>query len=113
MASKDRVSLSKKADLQFPVSRVMTRCRKAAIVARMSTKTGIALAAVLEYAIQEIIEAGMASLLEVKPARKRLYPTDLARAIIKDKELYELFDGTEILSGHVLPYVTPVSRSFA
>lgn len=106
-----RTSLSERSNLKFPVARVSKIVKTDSMIPRVNTSASVALAALLEYVVAEIVEKGIDEMHRVNKNRSRLMPIDLSRGINADMDLFNLFDKTPITDGHVLPYVKPVVPS--
>lgn len=96
------VSRSKRAGLQFPVTRIEHSMTELSIVNRKSEGSAVYLAATCEYITAEILElAGNAA----RDAKKvRITPRHIKLAILNDEELSRLFRGV-VMSGGVLPNI--------
>uniref|UniRef100_A0A915BUC8 Histone H2A n=1 Tax=Parascaris univalens TaxID=6257 RepID=A0A915BUC8_PARUN len=96
-------SRSKRAGLQFPVSRVERYLRKGRYANQIGAGAAVYLAAVLEYLVLEIIElAGDASHAN---KRKMISPRHIQLAIGNDEELNTLLSDIIIPAGGVIPHV--------
>jgi len=102
-AKKKSVSRAAKAGLQFPVSKFNRHLRESGRTKRVGAGAPVYLAAVLEYAVAEIIElAGK----ELGSKRKRITPQDIAKCIRADDELHRLLGGCSIFVGDRVQNVT-------
>ena len=110
---KKSVSSSSRAGLSFPVARAAGRLagklqkkskqKKSAAVTRSSKDSGVAMAASLEYLAQEILEVGGKKVSTDK--RKRIAPTDIAKAVREDNEIAHLVRGHLLFTGEKLQNV--------
>ena len=106
-----RKSLSERSNLKFPVARVAKIVKTENMIPRVNTSASVAMAALLEYVVAEIVEKGIDEMHRVNKNRSRLMPIDVARGIQSDMDLFKLFDKTPITDGHVLPYIKPLTPS--
>ena len=98
-------SRSAKAGLQFPVGRMQRYLRNKVHTKRISGKSAVYTAAVLEYLATELLELAGNAAKDLK--KKRIIPRFIQLAVRNDEELNKLIDGT-IASGGVLPNVHAV-----
>lgn len=96
-------SASKRAGLNFPVSRVRGALRSGRYAARCSPGSAVYLAAVLEYMTAEIIELAGNCAKDAKV--KRIKPRHLNLAIRGDEELDKLLSNVDVPDGGVLPHI--------
>ncbi|ETE70431.1 Histone H2A type 1-C, partial [Ophiophagus hannah] len=98
-----KISKTKKAGLQFAVSRIQRYLRKGRYAKRISVGASVYLASVLEYLTAEVMElAGNAAHQNKK---KRIGPRHIQLAIRNDEELNRLFTNVTIPQGGVLPNI--------
>ena len=103
---KTSTTSSSKAGLQFPVGRIGRYLRRRKYTTRMSAKTPVFMAGVLEYLCSEILElAGNAARGDKK---SRIIPRHLTLVIRNDEELNTLLKSVTIASGGVLPNIHAV-----
>jgi histone H2A len=103
-----RISLTSRAGLVFPVGR-LNRHLKSRQRERLGKKSGIFLAAVLEYLSAEILQAAQ----EATHADGKVYikPIHLNKAIRDDEELSTLLGDVHLLGGGIfIPSYEPISR---
>lgn len=96
------VSRSKRAGLQFPVTRVENIMMQLATAERKSGGSAVYLAGVLEYICAEILELGGNAARDNK--KVRITPRHIKLAILNDEELATLFRGV-VMSGGVVPFI--------
>jgi histone H2A len=89
-------SVSGRANLHFPVSRVKTLV-KGHTNLRMGIPSAIVIAAALEYICAEILELAAGALTEAD--RSRIMPRFVKMAVESDKELSVLFAGANFITG--------------
>jgi histone H2A len=109
-AIKVRQSVSKKAGLQFPATRINNMLKKNRVAARVGKTTGVYMAAVLEYLIAEILELGGNIARDSK--KKRITPRHIMLAIRGDEELDKVlkhvtFAGAGIKGDGIHPFLLP------
>ena len=95
---------SAKAGLHFPVGRITTLLKKRKRTARTSVKAGIAMAAIIEYLMAEVIElSGNAR----DKSKSRITPRHITLAVENDEELRKIVGGhtVTIRGGGTLPDV--------
>lgn len=97
MAGKRRrrnISRSRRAELQFPVSRVDRFLREGNYSRRLSSSAPVFLAGVLEYLTSNILE--LAGEEAHTSGRKRISPEHLCRVVQNNDQLHQLFkEGTK------------------
>jgi len=99
------VSRSKRANLQFPVSRIHRLLKKGHYGQRVGAGAPVYLAAVLEYLTAEILELAGNAARDNK--RQRINPRHIQLAIRNDEELNRLLRNVTISQGGVLPNILP------
>lgn len=104
--SKDRKSKSTKADLQFPVGRVIRIMKTRNVANRIGVSAGIAMAAVLEYCVNELLEVVCARVLEEAKVTT-ITPRHILKSIHDDREMHALFKNATIVSGGVIEKIHP------
>ena len=96
---------SSKANLIFPVARIMRYLREGRYVTKISLKSCVYLAAVLEYLTAEILD--ISSEEAAKDNRIRINPRHITLAVRKDQELDKLLSNATISEGGVVPHIIP------
>lgn len=96
-------SASKRAGLNFPVSRVRGALRSGRFAARCSPGSAVYLAAVLEYITAEVVELAGNCAKDAKV--KRIKPRHLNLVIRGDEELDKLLTHVVVPDGGVLPRI--------
>ena len=99
-------SRSKRAGLQFPVSRIHRLLRKGNYAPRVGASAPVYLAAALEYLVSEVLELAGNAARDNK--KVRIIPRHVQLAIRDDEELNELLAGVIIAQGGVLPNIHAV-----
>lgn len=100
---KTTVSSASRANLMFPPAKARRLAKEGASgVKRMGIRASVALAAVLEYVMAEILDLSGNAARDNK--RKRISPRCIKLAIGNDKELSKLCRG-DIMQGGVLPNI--------
>ena len=89
------VSRSVKSGLILPVTKLNRHLKLAGLAKRTGSTAAVYLAAVLEYAANEIFESAALKLGK----RKRVMPTDVIKAIRSDAELNRLLGASAVFSG--------------
>ncbi|RWS30192.1 histone H2AX-like protein [Leptotrombidium deliense] len=100
---KPRTTLSEKAGLQFPASRINRMLRRGHFSDKISPAAGIYTAAVLEYLTAEVLELAASASHDNK--KKRIGPRHIQLAVRNDEELNKLLSGVTISEGGVLPNI--------
>ena len=85
MTKKAPVTLSKRAGLKMPVGRIRRMISDGKYVGRMSMSAPLALSAILEFLIDDIIEA--AANQAKNKNKKRIVPRHIMQGIRKDQDL--------------------------
>nr|XP_006114946.1 histone H2A, sperm-like [Pelodiscus sinensis] len=96
-------SQSKRAGLQFPVSRVYRYLKKGHFAMRISPSAAVYLASVLEYLTAEVLEA--AGYVTQAKRSHRIVPRHILLGIKSDDELNKLVNHVTIPQGGVLPRI--------
>lgn len=105
-AKGQKTSRSKRAGLQFPVSRIHRCLRNGRYAKIIGSGAPVYLAAVLEYLSAEVLEvAGNAAR---DNSRKQIKPRFMQLAIRNDEELNSLLSKVTIAQGGVLPNIHAV-----
>ena len=114
-ARKKSVSRADKAGIVFPVSRFNRHLRDSRKSKRVGAGAPVYLAAVLEYATNEILEM---SEKQLGKKRKRISPMEIMRAIRADQELNTLLGGGAVFAGdrvknvsQALKYTPPPAKA--
>ncbi|NXF77130.1 H2A2 protein, partial [Sclerurus mexicanus] len=100
-----RTSKSKKAGLQFPVSRVYRLLRRGNYADRIGFGAAIYLTAVIEYMTAEVLEAAGTAARENK--KTRILPRHIVLAVKNDDELDKFCACVTIAEGGVMPNIAP------
>lgn len=105
--SKSRLTKTQRANIIFPVSRVLRFMRAGPFFRyRIAAGAPVYMAAVMEYLCAEVLElAGNASRDHKK---KRIVPRHILLAVGHDEELHKLLKGVTIPSGGVIPNINPI-----
>lgn len=98
-------SRSKKAGLQFPVSRIHRYMKNGKLADRISAAAPVFAAAVIEYLVAEVLELAGNAARDNK--RVRINPRHVMLAVRNDEELNKLLRGVTIPSCGVLPNIHP------
>ncbi|XP_073203264.1 EF-hand calcium-binding domain-containing protein 4A isoform X2 [Lepidochelys kempii] len=96
-------SQSKRAGLQFPVSRVHRYLKKGHYAVRISPSAAVYLASVLQYLSAEVLEA--AGYVTQAKGYHRIMPRHILLGIKCDDELHKLFNQVTIPQGGVPPRI--------
>jgi len=102
---KERTSISKKAGVLFPVSRLRRYLKGCTHRLRIAMGAPIYQAAVLEYLSAEILELAGNAAKDNK--KSRITPRHILLAVANDEELNKLLKGVTIASGGVMPHIQP------
>jgi len=97
------MSLSARAGLQFPVTRILRKLRERRIASRYRKGAGTYLAAVLEYLTAEILELSGNAARDCK--RTRINPRHIQLATRSDEELAKVLQHCTIPDAGVLPSI--------
>lgn len=106
-------SKSTRAEINFPVSRILRYLRKSKYSKHIGTTAAVYLAATLEYLCHEILELAVHGLHvngesnNGNTNHKRVTPRELALAIKNDDLLDKLLKSVTIPEGGVLPAILP------
>ncbi|XP_044871474.1 late histone H2A.1-like [Mauremys mutica] len=96
-------SQSKRAGLQFPVSRIHRYLKKGHYAVRISPSAAVYLASVLQYLSAEVLEA--AGYVTQAKGYHRIMPRHILLGIKCDDELHKLFNHVTIPQGGVPPRI--------
>ncbi|KAH7301772.1 hypothetical protein KP509_23G042000 [Ceratopteris richardii] len=96
-------SRSKRAGLEFPVSRIARHLKEGKYAERVAEGAPIYLAAVLEYLTAEVLELAGNAAHDNK--KTRISPRHLQLAVRTDKELRNLLANVTIADGGVIPNI--------
>ena len=96
---------TQRAGLIFPVTRVGNAMRRMRPTGRQSTSAAVALAAVLQYVIEEIVEMSGYAASNMK--RLRISPRHIALAVHNDDEVHRLFGDAIVARAGVAPHIHP------
>ena len=105
-----KVTKSKKADLEFPVSRIGTNLRRGHYFGRYSDATPVFLSAVLEFLTGEVLD--LAGIQAKNEGRKRIVPTNIFSGIQQDAGLVDLFSNIVISEGGCVQHVHEAMLEF-
>ena len=100
---KEKLSLSKRAGIQFPAARMLSRMKKERVGNRVSPSAAVFLASIMEYLTAEVLELAGNAARDHK--RKRISPRHLFLAIRSDDELDIMLRGVTISGGGVMPSI--------
>eukprot|EP00915_Cephaloidophora_sp_WS-2016_P001228 GHVH01001709.1.p1 GENE.GHVH01001709.1~~GHVH01001709.1.p1 ORF type:complete len:112 (+),score=5.07 GHVH01001709.1:235-570(+) len=95
------VSKSKKAGLQFPVSRFGRFLKSGRYAKRIGGKAPVFIAAVMEYLTAEVLE--LSGNMAKQSKKTRIIPRHIALAVRTDDELGCLLKSVTIATGGVVP----------
>jgi len=101
-----RVSRSKRAGIQFSVSRVMQKLKNSGLANRYGQGSAVFLAAVLEYLTAEVLELAGNAARDNK--KTRINPRHILLATKNDEELAKLLQHCTIRDGGVIPAINAV-----
>lgn len=106
---KGRMTSHERAGLIFPVGRILRIMKSGRLAERVSDKSAVAIAAVLEYLSAEIIELAGDQAKEERSMKKYMIkPRHITLAIRGDEELNEVVGGHVIIPmGGVIPHIEP------
>ncbi|KAG7093666.1 hypothetical protein E1B28_007325 [Marasmius oreades] len=96
---------TKRAGLQFPVTRIHRRLKVATEKPRVSFGSAVYTASVLEYLVAEMVELAGNACRDV--SKVRITPCHLQLAVRNDDELNHLLKDVVIVEGGVLPHIAP------
>lgn len=99
------ISRSVRAGVIFPVGRVERHLKELRIANRVSKSTAVYLAAVLEYVINEVIIISVTQTQSRKA--KRIRPLDIRRAMLGDKDFFDLIRHATISDGGQASEISP------
>ncbi|KAE8220060.1 hypothetical protein CF319_g6361 [Tilletia indica] len=99
----ERQTLSFRAGLQFPVSRVRTQLQRGSYANRILVGSAVFLSAVLEYLAAEVLELAGNAARDNK--KLRITPRHIQLAVRNDEELTRLIPNVTISEGGVLPFI--------
>ncbi|CAG9335032.1 unnamed protein product [Blepharisma stoltei] len=106
---KSRITSHERAGLIFPVGRILRIMKEGRLADRISDKSAVAIAAVLEYLSAEIIELAGDQAKEERVMKKHMIkPRHITLAIRADEELNELVGENVIIPmGGIIPHIEP------
>ena len=96
------VAQSKRAGLVFPVGRIGSALKKGRYGKRVSPGAAVFLAAVLEYATNELLQLSLKAAETGKDAYHNIKPRHLTLAVREDDELSSLLSNVTIAGGGVV-----------
>ncbi|RNA42005.1 histone H2A [Brachionus plicatilis] len=99
-------SKSKKAGIHFPVARLIRKFKAINSKMTIQTKSGVMLAAVVEYLTAEVLE--LSGYVTREQNRKTISPRDIFLAVKNDDELDKLLHDTVITQSGAVPHINPV-----
>ena len=102
-APSGRSSSSSKAGLIFPVGRTFNRMKKTKMMPRISRKAAIALAASLQYLLEEVLEVAVGVTAQRK--QKQIKPSAINVSIKEDAEMSKFVGRLIIRQGGVIPHI--------
>jgi histone H2A len=88
--------LEHKANLVFPVGRLMRHMRQRGVADRVSTRSAVAVAATLEYLCAEVLEMAGDS-VRAEATGQRLKPRHIRIALRNDQELSLVLSRTAVI----------------
>jgi histone H2A len=100
-----RRSMSSRCNLLFPVARFKRYLHEDRYAKKISPKSCVYLAAVLEYLSAEVLDISSEVAKQFK--RTRINPRHITLAIRNDEELNRLLPNTTIVEGGVVPNILP------
>ena len=101
--TKVRISRSKRAQLIFPVARIEKNMRITLKGVSIGESAAVAVAAVLEYIVAEVLELSGNSCRSDR--RKRILPKDVLKSIKHDEELDKLLHNVAIPQGGISSHI--------
>jgi histone H2A len=105
-----RIQTSQKADLIFPVARVLRQMKSNRLADKISMNSGVYLTTILEYLTAEILELAGENAIADEKRKKRIMikPRHITLAFNGDEELKKLIARHVIIpTGGVMPYIHP------
>ena len=103
-----RIRSSEKANLIFPVARLLRHMKDDRLAYQISVKSAVFLATVLEYMTAEVLELAGEKASEEKNKKKMIKPRHIQIAVSTDEELKDYIGKNVIIpTGGVLPYIHP------
>ena len=108
------VSTSKKAKLEFPVGRIRTQLKKDGVASRVSMSSAVALAAVFEYFVSEILSTTDENMRKMEAEKRspstegkfgRISTRALKLTLCNDEEFLEFLKHTDIKHSGVVPKI--------
>jgi len=104
-------SLSKRAELTLPAGRIAGLMRKNRVAKRVGRAGAVAVAAVTEYILAEVLD--LAGNVTTDMKRSTINARAITLAVRNDEELSKLFAKVTFASGGVLPFVHDAVKSKA
>ncbi len=99
---KKKVSIQKRANVIFPITKIKKHAKKEYLHGKCSVKAAVALAAGIEYIVSELLTITVERDLEdPKKNKKTITPRHLKMTIDGDEELADFFKDSNIRSGGV------------
>lgn len=103
-----RIRSSDKANLIFPVARLLRQMKDDRLAYKVSVKGAVFLATILEYMTAEVLELAGEKASEEKYKKKMIKPRHIHIALNADEELKEYIGKSVIIpTGGVIPYIHP------
>lgn len=104
-SSRPRQSKSQKAGIHFPVTRLIKKFKKSNSRMTIPCKSGVMIAAVVEYLTAEVLE--LSGYVSHEQKRKLISPRDIFLAVKNDQELDQLLQDTVITQSGAVPFINP------
>jgi histone H2A len=105
---KKRMQSNKKADLIFPVARLLRQMKDDRLAYKVSAKSAVFIATVLEYMTAELLELAGENAADDKKKKKMIKPRHIHMAVNSDEELKEYIGKNVIIpTGGVIPFIHP------
>lgn len=102
----ERQTMHSKARILFPVARVLKKMKKGRYADRISSKSAVSVAAVLEYLTAEMIEMSGEFCLENEKKSNVIKPRHICLAVRKDEEMNAAIGANVIIPmGGVIPFI--------
>lgn len=99
------IAKSSRADLIFPVARIVRKVRQGHYAHHVRVDSGVFLAGVLQYLVGEIFD--LAGALAAKYRKHRITPRHIMNSCRKDAELSELLKNVTFPQAGVLEHILP------
>lgn len=103
-----RIRSNEKADLIFPVARLLRQMKDDRLAYKVSAKSAVFIATVLEYMTAELLELAGENAANEKYKKKMIKPRHIHLAVSQDEELKEYIGKNVIIpTGGVIPFIHP------